>query len=116
MENDLHTLASGHAASKSSGFSGTPRRGRGTPLARELSQLLTPQPESTYLFRVSGYSWSEQGIVDGDIAVVDRSRKPEATDLVISWRDSGFAIAKQYQLDGEDETLGVVTAVIHPLQ
>jgi DNA polymerase V len=117
MENDLHAMAAGPAALLAhAGFPGAARRGQGTPLKGELNQLLMPRPESTYLFRITGHSWADRGLTDGDIAVVDRSLQPAQTDLVISWHDSGFAIAKRYQLDPGDEPLGVVTAVIHPLQ
>jgi hypothetical protein len=117
MENDLHNLAAGPAAlSPHASLSDALRRGRGMPISARLEDLLTPQPESSYLFRVAGYAWAESGLVDGDIAVVNRALRPGQTDLVISWSGSGFAITKHYQLEHGDEPLGVVTAIIHPLQ
>lgn len=88
------------------------QRGRGKPLALDINTLLVRRPSSTYLFRISGHTWADQGVFDGDIAVIDRAVKPKHSDLVISWQDSGFSICRRHQLLHE-EPLGVVTAIIH---
>lgn len=95
---------------------GIDQRGRGKPLALDINNLLVKRPSSTYLFRISGHHWADQGIFDGDIAVVDRALNPRPADLVISWQDSGFSICRQRQLKEGDEALGVVTSMIHQYQ
>lgn len=114
MQENLPIVADGHPTSLSTLIPKAQLKSHGKPLARELSQLLMPHPENSYLFRISGHSWADQGILDGDIAVVERKRVPQPSDLVISWHDSGFSVCRQWQLLPENESIGVVTAVIHP--
>lgn len=42
----------------------------------DLARILTPNRAATFLWRVAGHSLKETGIHDGDVVVVDRSRKP----------------------------------------
>lgn len=88
------------------------RRGQ-TRLSLDLNQLLVQRPSSTYLFRIAGHHWADQGIYDGDIAVIDRAAQAQPNDLIIAWRVSGSIICKQHQLTAHDRPWGVVTATIH---
>lgn len=115
MQNDLQTLADGDdGVTVHTGFPNPAldQRGRGKPLALDINALLISHPSSTYLFRISGHSWSDQGVFDGDIAVIDRALSPRPSDLVISWQDSGFSVCRRRQL-AHEEPLGVVVAIIH---
>lgn len=80
-----------------------------------LDQLLVPRPNSTYFFRVQGHQWSDQGIYDGDIAVIDRALRPTAQDMVVAWQDD-FVLRRQSALPATMSAWGVVTAVIHRYQ
>ena len=77
-----------------------------------LDQLLVPRPHSTYFFRIQGHQWSDQGINDGDVAVVDRALHPTNRNLVIIW-ENGFSIQRYGSLPADNESWGVVTAVVH---
>ena len=79
----------------------------------DLNHLLMRRPSSCYVFRINGHRWSDQGVYDGDLAVVDRAadRRPES--LVISWQGSDFWLCRLRELPPQTETWGVVTAVIH---
>jgi hypothetical protein len=87
-------------------------KSHGSPLTLDLHTVLPAKAESTYLFQVHGHHWADQGILDGDIALVDRARLPMEGDLVISWQSSGFSICRYWQLLPEDNSLGVISAVI----
>lgn len=116
MQEDIETMAASDGVSVHSGFPNPAldQRGRGQPLALDLNQLLVQRPSSTYLFRVSGHHWADQGVYDGDVAVVDRALRAGDNDLVISWQASGFSLCRYRQLlAAGDEALGVVTAIIH---
>lgn len=78
----------------------------------DLNTLLVPQPNSTYYFRLQGHDWADQGIYDGDIAIVDRSLQPQPNDLVVAWPDDQFVLTRTKQLIGYTPW-GVVTAIIH---
>ncbi len=115
MHDDLQTLAGSDGVSVHSGFPNPAldRRGESAPLALDINQLLIQRPSSTYLFRVAGHSWADQGIYDGDIAVIDRALQAGANDLIIAWRSDDLIICRQPQLTPDDKPWGVVTATIH---
>ncbi len=70
-------------------------------------------PSSTYLFRVAGHGWANQGIFGGDVAVIDRAVSATASGLVIAWRLGDSTILRRNQLTPDDQLWGVVTAIIH---
>jgi hypothetical protein len=89
MQDDLQTLAGRDGVSVHTGF-----------------------PNQT-LVRISGHNWTDQGIFDGDLALVDRALQAGASDLLIAWRGGSTVILRQTQLDPEDRPWGVITAVTH---
>ena len=115
MDESFTGMADSDGVSVHSGFPNPAldRRGQGARLALDLNQLLIKHPSSTYLFRVEGHQWSDQGIYDGDIAVIDRVLEPRSTDLVIAWRLTGSTLCRRRQLTSGDEVWGVVTTIIH---
>lgn len=90
-----------------------PAADRGYAPSLSLDRLLVIHPGSTYFFRVEGDSWEEQGIFDGDIAVIDRALAPRPQDLVICWHEEQFAILPARQLAEGMEPWGVVGSTIH---
>lgn len=46
--------------------------------------LLVTNPISTFMWRVSGHSMRDAGILDGGYVVVDRSLKPRNGDVVVA--------------------------------
>lgn len=115
MQDDLQTMAGGDGVSVHSGFPNPAleRRAQGARLALDLNQLLIKNPSSTYLFRMAGHHWSDQGIYDGDIAVVDRAVRPQPVDLVVAWKPEGSTLCRYRDLGSQDQFWGVVTAIIH---
>lgn len=79
----------------------------------DFNKLLVQHPSSTYCFRIQGTAHEEQGIFDGDIAVIDRSLTPQPADLVIYWQDDTFVLCMYRTLKRPIEIWGVVTATIH---
>ena len=119
MQDDLQALAGSDGVSVHSGFPNPAieRRGQGPRLALDLNQLLVRHPSSTYLFRVAGHHWSDQGVFDGDVAVIDRSTRRAPEDLVITWENGSFRLCRQRELTPTDPPAwGVVTAIIHQMQ
>jgi SOS-response transcriptional repressor LexA len=68
---------------------------------------------STYLFRVGGHTWADQGIYDGDLAVVNLALQAGHGDLMVAYREHDLVICRQRQLLPGDKPWGVITAVIH---
>lgn len=83
----------------------------------DLNRLLTPRPASSYYFRVRGDQHHSRGILDGDIAVVDRAMPADDRSLVVYSNHDGFELDSRRQPDGQDnpQIWGVVTAVIRQL-
>jgi len=97
----------------------------------DLNELLIQHPSATYFVKASGDSMIEAGIGDGDLLVVDSSRKSEHGDIVIAAVDGEFTVKRlqmrpTIQLNpmnsayspiivGSEETLdvfGVVTFIV----
>jgi DNA polymerase V len=122
MQNDPQIMAGSDGVSVHSGFPNPAldrrdqQREQRPRLALDLNQLLVRHPSSTYLFRVSGHHWSDQGIFDGDVAVIDRARQARASDLIVAWRGGDSTLCRQRQLTPADKPWGVVTAIIHQYQ
>lgn len=115
MHDDIEIMARGDGVSVHSGFPNpaADQRGRDSGLALDLNQLLVRHPSSTYLFRVSGHHWANQGIYDGDVAVIDRALQAKGSDLIVSWQPGGSRLCRQNELTPEDKPWGVVTSIIH---
>jgi hypothetical protein len=115
MPDDLQTLAGSDGVSVHSGFPNPAleHRSQQPGLALDINRLLIRQPSSTYLFRVAGHHWSDQGIYEGDVAVIDRALQASPNDLLVTWRAEGLALCRQHRLTPEDKPWGVVTAIIH---
>ena len=115
MEPDIEALADGDAVRIHAGFPNpaADRLGTGKSLTLDFNQLLVRHPSSTYLFRVSGNSWAEQGILHGDVAVIDRALSPRPHDLVIAWQNDAFVISACKDLAEGESPWGVITSVVH---
>ncbi len=120
MEADLETMA-GSLAVPDDGVSihaGFPnpaadRRANGVARSLDFNQLLVRNPSSTFVFRIVGHRWTDHGIFDGDVAVIDRAVSPHGRDVVVRWVEQGFELKRYRQLEDRNEAWGVVTAVIH---
>ncbi|MDA8515594.1 translesion error-prone DNA polymerase V autoproteolytic subunit [Citrobacter sp. Igbk 16] len=64
----------------------------------DLNELLVQHPSATYFVKSSGDSMIGAGIGNGDLLVVDRSRKPVHGDIVIAAIDGEFTV-KRLQLN-----------------
>lgn len=63
----------------------------------DLNELMIPHPSATYFVKSSGDSMIDAGINEGDLLVVDSSRKAEHGSIVIAAVDGEFTV-KRLQL------------------
>lgn len=122
MQDHLEPLADGEAVTGVSLHQGFPNpaadnfsRSR-TGLALDLNQLLVRHPSSTFLFRIRGHNWVEQGVFDGDIAIIDRALQASPYDIVMVWLDENFELVRRNRIAENQHIWGVVSAIIHPRQ
>lgn len=64
----------------------------------DLNDVLVKHKEATFYVRISGDSMRDAGILDGDLAVVDRLIEPGNGNFVIAFVDGEFTI-KQFKMD-----------------
>ncbi len=64
----------------------------------DLNKLIVRHREATFYVRVSGDSMTDAGILDGDLAVVDKELEAGDGDFVIAYVDGEFTI-KQFRMD-----------------
>ena len=95
-----------------------------------MDEYLITRPESSFLLQVSGDSMTGEGIMEGDLVVVEKGREPRYGDIVIAEVDGEWTM-KYFRKQGEQVVLeaanpkypvikpkaelkigGVVTAVI----
>lgn len=58
----------------------------------DVNEFLITSPSSTYVYRVSGESMIDAGIMPGDFVLVDSSVKPNDGDIVVASVDNEFTI------------------------
>ena len=71
----------------------------------DLNEVLVKNREATFYVRISGDSMTEAGIMDGDLAVVDKAIEAKDGDFVVAFIDGDFTI-KQFRIDKADSTDG----------
>lgn len=115
MDNNQEDLAASDGISVHAGFSNPAinQLSRNPKLTLDLNRLLIRSTVSTFLFRIQGHTWADQGIYDGDIAIIDRAMTPRANDLVISLESNDFRLSRLAQCLPDDEPWGIVTSIIH---
>ena len=57
-----------------------------------LNDPLIRHPEATFLMRVTGDSWTEAGLHDGDLLVMDRATPPLAGNVVLAIMDGASVL------------------------
>ena len=89
-----------------------------TPEAMCVESYLIDHPDQTVYCRVKGDSMRDAGLLDGDIAVVDRSTPAKAGDIVVAVVDGEITV-KHLRANGSPHTwilepANPAYAVIHP--
>jgi len=57
-----------------------------------LDEWLIEHPEASYMLNVQGDSMIDAGIVEGDMVIVDRTRKPDVGDIVVALVDGDWTM------------------------
>ncbi|WP_448589582.1 S24 family peptidase [Thermodesulfobium sp.] len=80
----------------------------------DLNRLVVDSPSSTFFFRTKR-DYKELNLKNGDIIVVDRSKKPRNSDLLVVLLDGHLTIKDNSDLTAETEIFGKITYVIRKL-
>ena len=78
-----------------------------------LDEYLIENREATFLLKVKGNSMKDEGILAGDLIIVERGRNPKVNDIVIVEEDGEYKM-KHFPKKSKKEMLvvAVVTAVV----
>lgn len=66
----------------------------------DLNRELIRHPASTFYARVAGDSMADEGIIEGDLLVIDRSIEPENGDLAVCCLDGEFTLKRLRFMSG----------------
>jgi len=69
-----------------------------------LDEYLINRPESSFLLKVSGDSMTDEGIMEGDLVIVERGREPKNGDIIIAEVDGEWSM-KLYRLSRAQQKL-----------
>jgi len=83
-------------------ISGDPRPASGFPSPADdyvegridLNRELIPSPLSTFFMRVRGHAMRNEGILDGDLLVIDRSLNPQVGSVVVAVFEGRFIVRR----------------------
>jgi DNA polymerase V len=82
----------------------------------DFNQLLIHNGVATFVMRVNGNSWAEQGIFHDDIVLIDKALTAKTNDLVAWVNHDDFSMSYKSKVPLDAVVWGVVTNVIHQLR
>ncbi len=89
--------------------------GFASPANEELADTITVgeyvirDKDASYLLRVSGDALQEEGLMDGDMVVFERSTSYSVGSLVVVLGEDGYALQRLSNTSKRVEVVGVVT-------
>jgi SOS regulatory protein LexA len=78
-------------------------------------EYLVTRPESSFLLKVSGDSMEGEGIMEGDLVIVERGREPRNGDVVVAEVDGEWTI-KYFRKVGKDVVLEAANPKYKPIR
>jgi SOS regulatory protein LexA len=78
-------------------------------------EYLVKRPESSFLLKVSGDSMAGEGIMEGDLVIVERGRDPRNGDIVVAEVDGEWTI-KYFRKEGKDVVLEAANPKYKPIR
>ena len=78
-------------------------------------EYLVTRPESSFLLKVSGDSMAGEGIMEGDLVIVERGREPRNGDVVVAEVDGEWTI-KYFRKEGKNVVLEAANPKYKPIR
>lgn len=82
----------------------------------DLNKTYIKHPAATVFMTVDTTKYTRFGIYNGDLLIVDRSKKAAQNSLVVYTTDCDFNIGRVYTIQDECQITGVITHVIHTVK
>jgi DNA polymerase V len=83
----------------------------------DLNKELVTNSDATFYIEIEGNGLEEHRILDGDVLIVDRSKNPIASSIIIVVDENEFKVLSKTAAKKNPEAIiwGVVTYVIHKM-
>lgn len=86
----------------------------------DLNAALIKHPSATVFMRMDNSHYTNMGIFDGDLLIIDRAKKINSNSLVVYESDGHFVLGRVYNIKANGQTdviiTGSVTHVIHTVK
>jgi SOS regulatory protein LexA len=79
-----------------------------------LDEYLITRPDSSFLLSVSGDSMNGEGIIQGDLVIVDRGREPKNGDIILAEVDGAWTM-KYFRKRGKEVVLEAANPKYPPI-
>ena len=76
---------------------------------------LVEDPANTYVLKVKGDSMIEDGILDGDLVIVERNHSPKNGDVVVALLDNSYATLKKFYREATRIRLQPANSALKPI-
>ncbi|MDO8559454.1 MAG: transcriptional repressor LexA [bacterium] len=76
---------------------------------------LVADPANTYVLKVRGQSMVDEGILDGDLVIVQRNPSPKNGDVVVALLDNAYATLKKFYRETNRIRLQPANATMQPI-
>jgi SOS regulatory protein LexA len=121
LEKDSHGFLKPSRSSLSLPVVGSVAAGFPSPAEEELRDIisfdeyLVTRPESSFLLKVIGDSMTGEGIMEGDLVIVERGRDPKNGDIVVAEVDGEWTL-KYFRKEGENVILEAANPKYQPIR
>jgi SOS regulatory protein LexA len=78
-------------------------------------EYLVTRPESSFLLKVRGDSMAGEGIMEGDLVIVEKGRDPKNGDIIVAEVDGEWTI-KYFRIEGKNVILEAANPKYQPVK
>ena len=82
----------------------------------DLNRLLIKHPAATVFMTISSTRFTNMGIYEGDLLVIDRAKQVTPNSLVVYESEGHFTLGRVFNIKSESITTGSIVHVIHTVK
>ena len=82
----------------------------------DLNSYMIKHPAATVFMRIESSRYTNMGIYNGDLLVIDRAKKLNKNSLVVYESEGHFVLGRVCNIKGETIITGAITHVIHTVK
>ena len=82
----------------------------------DLNSYMIKHPAATVFMRIESSRYTQMGIYNGDLLVIDRAKEINPNSLVVYESDGHFVLGRVFNIKRETVITGAITHVIHTVK